>query len=421
MSIEESVPIETSRLINGKVSQPKSEGTKAGFVVKWVQYVGILCSLVGLIVVLIQTGSQLFLGWSYSDRSYNIDFLPYFDDFNPGNGNMADRSISVAFIGNSMQYYNDLPRIMVEISEGDITQNSCYRPGTSLKTIVTHGNGMPNYWNTSAALINGTDLYDFGACTVKQLLFGKDTHLEKLALKKFKHNPVADNPCLAFPKYLDYLNNYYAENKPKWDFLVLSDNSRNAFRMTSREEGLHALRTIYVPLFRRSGAIPVFLDTHAYFDYTGETHDIPTFTSVTYEGYQQYAATLEPFLPSWQKPRIAPSGIVFLAVWEEDHGLWETLFHTDRAHASPLGTFLQACVIHYTLLGHLPLRRDVLRDDMSELWRDAHARMMTPPWQPINAFPSKKDAESVYNIAERVLINKHLPDAFFIREDMKQK
>ena len=418
MSANESIPIETSQLIGGKGCQPKGEGTKAGFVFKWVQCVGIVCSLVGLIAVMIQTGSQFLTGWSYSDRSYDIDYLPYFDDLNPRHGTMADTSISVAFIGNSMQYYNDLPRLLVEMSEENITQNSCYRPGTSLKTIVTHGNGMPNYWNTSAALINGTDLYDFGACTVKQLLFGKDNHLEKLAKKKFKHNPVADNPCLAFPEYLDYLNKYYAENEPKWEFLVLSDNSRNAFRTTTREKGLHALRTTYVPLFKRSGAIPVFLDTHAYFDYTGETHDVPTFTSVSYEGYQQYAAALESFLPPWQKPRIAPSGIVFLAVWEEDHALWETLFHSDRAHASPLGTFLQACVIHYTLLGRLPLRKYVLRDDMSSLWK--HARMMTPPWQPRNAFPSKEDAEYVYNIAERVLVNKHLPDAFFIREDSKQ-
>jgi hypothetical protein len=179
------------------------------------------------------------------------------------------------------------------------------------------------------------------------------------------------------------------------------------------------LRTTYVRLFERSGAIPVFLDTHAYYDYTGETYDVPTFTSITYEGYEQYAATLESFLPPWQKPRIAPVGIVFLTVWEDDHGLWEQLFHHDRAHASPLGTFLQGCVIHYTLLGRLPSRDDVLRDDMSELWRDA--RMMVPPWQPSNAFPSKQDAESVYNIAERVLIGKHLPETFFIREDSKKK
>jgi hypothetical protein len=411
MSANESIPIETSQLIGGKGSQTRGDGTKAGSVLKLVQCAGILCSLIGLIAVLIQTGSQFLKGWSYKDRSYDIDYLPYFDDLNPGKGTTTDTSISVAFIGNSMQYYNDLPRLMVEMSEANITQNSCYRPGTSLKTIITHGNGMPNYWNTSAALINGTDLYDFGACTVKQLLFGKDNHLEKLARKKFEHDPVADNPCLAFPEYLNYLNNYYAENKPKWDFLVLNDNSRNAFRITAREKGLHTLRTTYVPLFKRSGAIPVFLDTHAYFDYTGETHDIPTFTSISYEGYQQYAAALESFLPPWQKPRIAPSGIVFLAVWEEDNSLWKTLFHSDRAHASPLGTFLEACVIHYTLLGRLPLRKDVLRDDMSTLW--STARMMTPPWQPMNAFPSKEDAEYVYNIAERVLINKHLPNAFF--------
>ncbi len=158
MSTNESIPIETSQLISGKGSQSRGEGTKAGFVLMWVQCVGIICSHVVVTAGLSQTGYQFLQGWSYRDRLYDIDYLPYFDDFNPGDGTMTDTSISVAFIGNSMQYYNDLPRLMVEMSGGYITQNSCYRPGTSVKTIVTHGNGTPTYWNTSAALINGTDL-----------------------------------------------------------------------------------------------------------------------------------------------------------------------------------------------------------------------------------------------------------------------
>jgi hypothetical protein len=213
---------------------------------------------------------------------------------------------------------------------------------------------------------------------------------------------------------LDYLNKYYAKNNPKWDFVVMNGNTRNPSQSIKRQKGLQALRRIYVPWFQETGAIPVFLDTYAYFDSTGRSIDIPTFASTTYEGYEQYAALLESFLPLRQKPRIAPVGIVFLTVWEEDHALWERLFHSDRIHPSPLGTFLQGCIIHYALLGRMPPKEDVLRDDMSELWRNA--RMMQPPWQPTNPFPSKVDAEYVYNIAERVLKYKHLPNAFFIRE-----
>jgi hypothetical protein len=125
---------------------------------------------------MIQTGSQFLTGWSHSDRSYDIDYLPYFDDLNHSKGPVTNTSISVAFIGNSMQYYNDLPRLLVEMSEANITQNSCYRPGTSLKTIATHGNGMPNYWNTfSSHQWHGS--LRLGASRSSNYYF-KDNHLE---------------------------------------------------------------------------------------------------------------------------------------------------------------------------------------------------------------------------------------------------
>jgi hypothetical protein len=42
---------------------------------------------------------------------------------------MTDTSISVAFIGNSMQYYNDLPRLSGENGEETLRRIRC-RPGT---------------------------------------------------------------------------------------------------------------------------------------------------------------------------------------------------------------------------------------------------------------------------------------------------
>jgi hypothetical protein len=407
------VPTETSRLVGGQGEQPKRSSTKIGSIVKWVLCAGVGWALIAAIAMLV--GSKFFETSRWGPKSYQITVLPYFDDFDPGNGTTTNSSISVAFIGDGMQYVNDLPRFMETLSEGNITQNSCFRRGSSLKSVTLHGNGMSPYWNTSAAHINGTNVYDFGACTVKQLLLGRDDHLQELALKGYyKHNPLIGNPCLDYPEYNDYLNNYYAQNKkPKWDFVVLNDNSRNPERATRRAKGLEALRDLYVPWFLKTGAIPVFLDTHAY--HLTPTTDIPTFTSITYEGYEQYAAVFEALLPPAQKPRIAPVGIVFLTVWEEDQSLWRMLFETDGIHLTPLGTFLQGCVIHYTLLGRLPAKKDVLRDNMSDLWWNARA--MEHSGTAKDPFPSKADAEYVYNIVERVVKNKHLPNAFFRRTD----
>jgi hypothetical protein len=417
MSADESVPTEASRLVDGRSVQARSQGTKQSSIIKWILCAGAGWTLIGTFAVLI--GSKFFSGSRWSANTYTVNNLPYFHDFDPGNGTTMNSSISVAFIGNGMQYVNDLPRFMETLSEGNITQNSCFRTGSSLNTITIHGNGMSPYWNTSAAHINGTNVYDFGACTVKQLLFGRDDHLHEVVSKgHYKHNPLIGNPCLEYPEYMDYLNSYYAQNKkPKWDFVVLNDNSRDPSQSIQREKGLEALGDKYVPWFERTGAIPVFLDTHAY-HLTPKT-DIPTFSSITYEGYEQYAAVFESFLPASQKPRIAPVGIVFLTVLEEDQLLWQKLFESDGIHLTPLGTFLQGCVIHYTLLGRMPTKNALLRDDMSELWWNARA--MKHSGTTPDPFPSKEDAEYVYNIVERVVKGKHLPKAFFTRKDEHPK
>jgi hypothetical protein len=64
----------------------------------------------GTFAVLI--GSKFFEGSRWSANTYRVNSLPYFHDFDPGNGTTTDSSVSVAFIGNGMQYVNDLPRFM---------------------------------------------------------------------------------------------------------------------------------------------------------------------------------------------------------------------------------------------------------------------------------------------------------------------
>jgi hypothetical protein len=90
--------------------------------------------------------------------------------------------------------------------------------------------------------------------------------------------------------------------------------------------------------------------------------------------------------------------------------LWQLLFESDGIHLTPLGTFLQGCVIHYTLLGRTPTKKGILRDGMSELWWNARAMEHSGTAQ--DPSPSKSNAEYVYNILERVVKGKHLPKAF---------
>lgn len=75
--------------------------------------------------------------------------------------------IKVAFIGNSMQYYNDLPRFMEALSDGQISQNSCLHGNADFSSMLVSGNGMYKIWKSSGtARINDyKNLHDFGACT----------------------------------------------------------------------------------------------------------------------------------------------------------------------------------------------------------------------------------------------------------------
>jgi hypothetical protein len=168
---------------------------------------------------------------------------------------------------------------------------------------------------------------------------------------------------------------------------------------------LEVLEEEYLPWFLEIGATPVFIFTYGYWtpyrDMTG-LGTVAEFTSLTYEGYKQYAALLEANLPASQKPRIAPVGLAFLIVWEEDYSLWERLFHIDMIHPSPSGTFLQACVLHHTLFGTPPKIDIAVREDMSNLW--LRARRFQPGEHRRNPFPTQREAAYLYHVAKRVTV-----------------
>lgn len=59
------------------------------------------------------------------------------------NGNShGDPDVRVAMIGNSLMYYNDLPRLLEAMSGGSITQDSCLHGDASFQSQLMYGNGM---------------------------------------------------------------------------------------------------------------------------------------------------------------------------------------------------------------------------------------------------------------------------------------
>lgn len=363
--------------------------------------------------------------------------------------------VRVAFIGNSMMYYNDLPRLMEMLSAGKMRQNSCLHGAASFTALLVWGNGMYKKWSTGNARFrlnadddfslydddddnennnnddenrknsnDNTKLYDFGACTVRQLLLGYDaqldTRVQEFNADNYQQDDAVnvdaddffsfydgDNPCLESYVYYQYLNHKYAsQGTPVWDYVVMNDNTRGPARKESRAESMDTLQQYYVPWLQTIQATPILVATYAYDtpyrDMTGLT-DVPTYTSYTYNGYVEYSKLLAENLPATQQPRIAKVSWAFLLVYEENYQMWSNLFHVDRVHASPLGTYLQALVVYHTIYDRLPPRDIALRPDSSAMWD--YARRFAPPNHRRGRFPTPDEEHYLYNVAQRICVN----------------
>jgi hypothetical protein len=241
----------------------------------------------------------------------------------------------VAFAGNSMIYFYDLPRLASAVSEGRIVHSSCLRGGAALEDITIKKNGMWTRYRTDSAFLftvsdsdndtTTTDdeagaaaaasaaagfvddtVWDFGACTVEMMLFGFNsteanryydqwwTYREKYPLEdddgaagqqdggdsgnsnagysdKRYHNPCAQSR--AYLNYMESLPDSNIHKRPPkhWDYLVLSDKTKGAVSVDGFESKYEALESIYVPLLEKTKATPIFLVTAGYWNHRDDS------------------------------------------------------------------------------------------------------------------------------------------------------
>ena len=195
----------------------------------------------------------------------------------------ADREVprlSIAFLGNSITFTNDLPRFLQALSSNKISQNSMLHGSLNFKTLVTHGNGMYTKWQTENAAMDvieievkdyddyygGDDdaaenakttmehtIYDFGACSFPQLLFGYDSALSNGNSNSF-YSDDGKNPCFEDDYYLDYLNAKYEDEKepPSWDYVILNDHTMLSRHCSTAEAQYSRVETALRRLISRS-------------------------------------------------------------------------------------------------------------------------------------------------------------------------
>ena len=269
--------------------------------------------------------------------------------------------VHIAYAGNSMIYFHDTPRMFTNLATKHrvASKDSCLRGGASLPSLFLEGNGMRNKFRT----LQKSEV-DIGSPTVSEMLSSK-----------------------------------------QYDFLVMNDYTQAPARMALRQKTIASLQSDYLALIQKCGATPVFIITPAYRKPVNNSTDLGSpeeFTLRTKQGCEAYASAMDELLPETQKCRIAPVGLAFLKTREENPAMWERLFHVDDFHPSPHGTFLQGCVLHWTLFECGP---DIIDHgngaaSIEHLWSDA--RVMQPPSDDPLPLPTIEEARYLAEIAQVV-------------------
>lgn len=316
---------------------------------------------------------------------------------------------NVAFIGNINFILNDVPRLTQYISGNKISQDSCLHQKGSLLNILKTGNGMLGRWATSTSVMASNGLYDYGACSVPQLLLGSDDSI----IYRNQNGAFYDdgyNPCLNDQSYYYYELN--GKNRSRsWDYVVLTDQAKRMSFEESREQSLMALNYTYAPILNQGSATPIIVQPHAFWssseNMTGLI-DVPTFTSMVYNGAQEYKSFLDSYLPSKQRTRIAPVGNAFLAVYDDYPDLYSSLFLSSGVQPSPIGSLLYSLTIYASIYKTMPPLSNVVLDDMSELFSTSRKVYS----EGSSTMPTEQQARILYKIARRVTLKGYKSKSF---------
>lgn len=253
-------------------------------------------------------------------------------------------AVSVAHLGNSIQFYNDGPRLlqhMLKLKYPSVAQDSCLHGGANVTRLYEEGNAMEEKFATpSAKLPDGT--FDIGSPNVKDLL-----------------------------------------TERAWDYIVINDHTQAPAREGNRTASIQTLKDHYAPLV--GDATVILLMTPAYkspVKNSTDLGDFDHFTGLLEEGYQAYA-------PLFPKSKIANFGLGYKYI-KDNYPLsfWERLYAPDDFHPSPHGTYLQASILYCTITGEHP------PTSYHRSWWTS-ARYLDPPMK----IPSAEEAEFLREIA----------------------
>jgi len=222
----------------------------------------------------------------------------------------------VAFIGNSLTYYNDLPHLVrhllqrninTTIGSGTVEVKACLHGGSSLVRTFSEGSREKD-----AEHIGGHDMVP----TIEELL---------------------TDEC-------------------GFDVVVLQDHTQSPAIDASRTLTKEGLATNYTPLLLQNAGVrpslTILYQTWAYSNTSSVDEVIGDFEEYTEKLEEGYNAYQEVLVEQGLDAIVAPVGRAFQRIKEKDEALWMELYRADYKHPRPPGTFLAGTLISTAIIEH---------------------------------------------------------------------
>ena len=329
-------------------------------------------------------------------------------------GGSSSPTYTVAHLGNSIQYYNDCPRVLekmllsnalgrvVDLNDPQrnkyVRSESCLRGGSTVPSLWEKGNGMATkFASRPDSILEGDDGYDIGLPTVADLL---------------QIQPSADH---------------------YWEYIIINDHTQSPVRSERKNESKAAFQAHHFPAIAdgieasknksNKTTTIIYVQTMAYKSPVKDSADLGTFDEFTEglaKGYDEYVALAHDFatsrFPNEEPPlkaTVAPLGRAYQIIRQENFDLWsKSMYANDDFHPSPHGTLLEACILYCSITGgqKFALFETAEADSMEDWWQ--RARYMQPltypdgePQEPL-PLPTRTEALYLNDVAYRVYVER---------------
>mmetsp|Transcript_4730 Transcript_4730/g.6576 ORF Transcript_4730/g.6576 Transcript_4730/m.6576 type:complete len:367 (-) Transcript_4730:409-1509(-) len=275
----------------------------------------------------------------------------------------VQRPPTIAFFGNSMQYYNDSPRLV------ELVLREIYNDTTTQElqdSFLRGGANLEELWRNSREVPSHFGVIDPGASSADALL------------------------------------------QKEWSHVVLQDDVNFVVHPDQRTKSLQALEKLYLPVLTSHSPQPTILLLETFpqqqarmRERTARMGDYDTYADAIVEGYTSYASLIR---SAGLSCRVIPLGRALNELRTEQPDFWvDHVYHTDHIHPSPHTTWLQVCLIIAMTTGRAPTVWDT---DLATQWQQ-EARF----WQHTDArgslnttflpLPTSQEAEILRQLACR--------------------